>query len=55
MKRAPTDIEDLAKWQPKNWPITLENIRRMRMHADAPVDTMGCHRLADENEDPKVS
>ncbi|VDD81684.1 unnamed protein product [Mesocestoides corti] len=51
------DIEDLAKlpsWQPPKWYATLENIQRMRVRRNAPVDTMGCDQLADERADPKT-
>lgn len=36
------------------WEIHLDNIRQMRSSKDAPVDTMGCHMLADKLADPKV-
>ncbi|KAL7060103.1 hypothetical protein AAHC03_09877 [Spirometra sp. Aus1] len=55
------DIEDLAtqppkaaRWEPPRWRETWENINRMRAGRDAPVDTMGCDKLAKENEDPKT-
>lgn len=32
----------------------IKNIQKMRESNDAPVDTMGCHMLADLNADPKV-
>ena len=51
------DIEDVVpelSWQPPDWFTTLENIQLMRVKNDAPVDTMGCHALADKNTDPKV-
>lgn len=32
----------------------LQLIQEMRKDADAPVDSMGCHMLADPNADPKV-
>ncbi|VDK47406.1 unnamed protein product [Gongylonema pulchrum] len=37
------------------WKRHLENIRQMRSGRDAPVDSMGCHMLADKLADPKVS
>ncbi|KAH9284580.1 Endonuclease III-like protein 1 [Echinococcus granulosus] len=51
------DIEDLVSelcWQPPDWFSTFENILLMRKKADAPVDSMGCHTLADKNVDPKT-
>ncbi|XP_037823794.1 endonuclease III-like protein 1 [Lucilia sericata] len=41
-------------WQPANWQTILENIRKMRTKDSAPVDTMGCHKCADENADEKT-
>lgn len=32
----------------------LQLIQEMRKDVDAPVDSMGCHMLADPNADPKV-
>uniref|UniRef100_A0A1A9UNU7 Endonuclease III homolog n=1 Tax=Glossina austeni TaxID=7395 RepID=A0A1A9UNU7_GLOAU len=45
---------DEVKWEPKNWREVLENIRLMRSKDNAPVDTMGCHKCADENADEKT-
>ncbi|XP_075147791.1 nth-like DNA glycosylase 1 [Haematobia irritans] len=42
------------KWEPANWKEILENIRIMRCKDNAPVDTMGCHKCADENADDKT-
>lgn len=39
---------------PKAWRRVLEAIQTMRQHRDAPVDTMGCERLADDLSTPKV-
>jgi len=36
-----------SKWEPKNWQVLFENIKKMRSGADAPVDTMGCDRCHD--------
>ncbi|TMW44036.1 hypothetical protein DOY81_010885 [Sarcophaga bullata] len=41
-------------WEPLNWKLILENIRQMRSDDNAPVDTMGCHKCADENADEKT-
>ncbi|KAM7359318.1 endonuclease III-like protein 1 isoform 1-T1 [Cochliomyia hominivorax] len=42
------------KWEPLNWQLMLENIRQMRANDKAPVDSMGCHKCADENADEKT-
>jgi hypothetical protein len=42
------------KWEPKNWHEVLNNIREMRKQRDAPVDTMGCDKCADEDARPEV-
>lgn len=39
---------------PENIAEHIKNIQKMREKNDAPVDTMGCHMLADSNADPKV-
>lgn len=36
------------------WMKHLENIKQMRSNKDAPVDSMGCHMLADALAEPKV-
>ncbi|CAD6188629.1 unnamed protein product [Caenorhabditis auriculariae] len=41
------DIEDI-------WKLHIERIKIMRKDGNAPVDTMGCHRLADPLASPKV-
>lgn len=51
------DIEDTfpdLRWQPPDWFTTFENILLMRTKANAPVDSMGCHALADKDADSKV-
>ncbi|KAF5398134.1 Base excision DNA repair protein HhH-GPD family [Paragonimus heterotremus] len=56
IKTKPTevpDIENLPGWQPKFWQKHLENIVEMRKSRDAPVDTMGCERLADRQDYPE--
>uniref|UniRef100_A0A1B0BLX9 Endonuclease III homolog n=1 Tax=Glossina palpalis gambiensis TaxID=67801 RepID=A0A1B0BLX9_9MUSC len=45
---------DEVNWEPKDWREILENIRLMRSKDNAPVDTMGCHKCADENADEKT-
>ncbi|KER25088.1 hypothetical protein T265_07380 [Opisthorchis viverrini] len=41
-------------WEPANWRLQLQNITQMRKDRDAPVDVMGCERLADRKADPKT-
>ncbi|XP_073815652.1 nth-like DNA glycosylase 1 [Musca autumnalis] len=55
-QESPNEDTDHAadKWQPENWQTLLENIRIMRSKDTAPVDTMGCHKCADENADEKT-
>ncbi|XP_065095658.1 endonuclease III-like protein 1 [Ochlerotatus camptorhynchus] len=50
VKEEPTADEDAkqSKWEPKNWRLTLENIRQMRQMVPAPVDTMGCDQFKDD-------
>lgn len=51
----PRNIKDEERWMPPNWETILKNIKEMRKHATAPVDTMGCHKCADPNASPVVS
>ncbi|KAF7262030.1 hypothetical protein EG68_00673 [Paragonimus skrjabini miyazakii] len=56
IKNKPTevpDIENLPGWHPKFWQKHLENIVEMRKSRDAPVDTMGCERLANRQDYPE--
>lgn len=41
--------------EPDHWMEVLNNIREMRKNRDAPVDTMGCDKLCDDNILPEVS
>ena len=50
--KSPTAKKD--KWQPSLWKQQLLNIYEMRRCRDAPVDTMGCDRISDQNAEPKV-
>jgi endonuclease III len=43
-----------TKFSPKNWETVLANIREMRSKKDAPVDSMGCERIADQKADKKT-
>lgn len=60
IKQEKVDSADTAsdtkqpKWEPKNWWQTFSNIREMRKEKNAPVDTMGCHKCADETVDEKT-
>jgi len=49
------NIKDEERWMPPNWETILKNIKEMRKHATAPVDTMGCHKCADPDASPVVS
>ena len=51
------DIEDIHKslWKPDNWETVLENVRLMRRNRDAPVDSMGAEKCADQDAPPKVN
>ena len=40
---------------PSNWEEMYECVREMRKTHLAPVDTMGCERIAEEHRDPKAS
>ena len=42
-------------WEPQHFHEQLNNIRTMRKHRDAPVDVIGCDKLSDKNELPKVT
>jgi endonuclease-3 len=44
-----------SKWEPKNWHEVVNNIREMRKQRDAPVDSMGCDKCADESAPPEVN
>lgn len=39
---------------PYKWEEQLKNIMKMRESRDAPVDTLGCHMIADVLAEPKV-
>lgn len=40
--------------RPPNWMDVVNNLREMRKDFNAPVDSMGCDRCADESAEPKV-
>ena len=39
---------------PENWKTQYENILFMRRERNAPVDTMGCEKVQNSSDDPKV-
>ena len=39
---------------PENWKTQYENILLMRRERNAPVDTMGCEKVQNSSDDPKV-
>ncbi|XP_063286552.1 endonuclease III-like protein 1 isoform X2 [Pelobates fuscus] len=41
------------KWEPSNWRQHLENIRKMRIARDAPVDQMGAGKCFDQSAAPE--
>ncbi|KAI7856013.1 DNA glycosylase [Circinella umbellata] len=49
-----TKIQDQFN-EPANWKIVYDRIREYRKTVSAPVDTMGCERLAEEQVPEKVS
>ena len=48
-------VDEAARWEPPRWREQLQNVRKMRATRDAPVDTVGCSRLADRTDLPEVS
>jgi endonuclease-3 len=48
-KRQPAKIEP-----PTGWEALYSAMKEMRKNISAPVDTMGCERLADKNDTPRV-
>ena len=48
-------VGEAACWEPPRWREQLQNVRTMRATRDAPVDTVGCSRLADRTDLPEVS
>ena len=39
---------------PENYPDAYDNIRIMRKDMSAPVDTMGCEKVKNSSDEPKV-
>ncbi|CAI9725703.1 III 1 [Octopus vulgaris] len=56
-KHEQTDLErenKRSKWEPEGWLLVLNNIREMRKHQDAPVDSMGCDTISDRTSAPEI-
>ena len=53
-KDTSTALAQGSTWQPPNWREQLANIREMRKTRDAPVDSQGCEKTADESQSPEV-
>lgn len=51
----PVGAPEAVCWEPPRWREQLQNVRAMRAARDAPVDTVGCSRLADRADLPEVS
>ncbi|GAB1598292.1 endonuclease III-like protein 1 [Argonauta hians] len=57
IKQEPVDVSEenkRKKWEPEGWMLVLNNIREMRKHQDAPVDSMGCDTISDRTSKPEV-
>lgn len=54
IKTDSNDETSNSEWNPPNWKMTVENIRKMRKDNIAPVDDMGCDKVADSKESPEV-
>ncbi|KAI9497807.1 DNA glycosylase, partial [Zychaea mexicana] len=55
IKRAKIKNEQQTFDEPQNWRTVYERIREYRTTVTAPVDTMGCERLAEDKVPEKVS
>lgn len=53
LKRSPNQ-KSITYIEPPFWRQTLDNLRQMRSKFDAPVDSMGCDKCADEKSSPEV-
>ena len=42
------------EWRPQHFDEQWTNIKTMRRFRDAPVDIIGCDKLGDPSEQPKV-
>jgi endonuclease-3 len=52
-KKAVDKSGNLTVKSPSDWEALYSRTKEMRKHISAPVDTMGCERLADENAAPR--
>jgi len=54
-KHIKIEAEDLPTVAvPENWKTQYENILFMRRERNAPVDTMGCEKVQNSSDDPKI-
>ena len=51
---AAEDLPTAASAAPENWKTQYQNILFMRRERNAPVDTMGCEKVQNSSDDPKV-
>ncbi|KAJ2554210.1 alpha,alpha-trehalase nth1 [Coemansia sp. RSA 1933] len=55
-KKEETDDDELRGPPPRDdWDVVLDHIREYRATHEAPVDTVGCEALTEEEKDPKLS
>lgn len=55
VKEVKSEDAEVKIHPPAHWEEVYEAVREMRKGGGAPVDTMGCERLADRNMSEKVS
>ncbi|KAJ2740389.1 alpha,alpha-trehalase nth1, partial [Coemansia sp. BCRC 34490] len=54
-KEATADDDELRGPPPRDdWDVVLDRIREYRATHEAPVDTVGCEALTEEEKDPKL-
>ena len=54
IEAAAEDLPTEVVVAPENWETQYENILLMRQERNAPVDTMGCEKVQNSSDDPKV-
>ncbi|KAJ1662324.1 alpha,alpha-trehalase nth1 [Coemansia sp. RSA 1646] len=55
LKKEDTDDDELRGPPPRDdWDVVLDHIREYRATHEAPVDTVGCEALTEEEKDPKL-
>lgn len=54
-KRTANEAGEVKIYPPANWAQIYDAVKEMRKTVLAPVDTMGCERLAEEHVSPRVS